>query len=458
MSDIAQILESIVGADAVQITEQQEARWQTAISHSTFQPGLAPQPPCLVLPSDPDSLAEVMHCAHTEGWRVMACGHGSKLSWGGQVQAVDVVISTERLNQIVQHAVGDLTVTVQAGVPFSELQNTLRQANQFLPLDPAYPEQATVGGIVATADAGSWRQRYGGVRDLLIGVSLVRHDGQIAKAGGKVVKNVAGYDLMKLMTGSYGTLGILSELTFRTYPWLDDSATVVLTGKSDALAQAAAEIRASVLTPTMLDWLSTQFMQSLDLDDNPGLAIRFQSIPESITEQCDRILKLSSEMNIKTHLITDEAETELWASIQAQLWPTDSDLTDHCTCKIGLLPSAAMSLLQQLDAWTDQLYWGRIHASSGIGTLRFAVSADMEKSVIELLKKVRSALPSRRESHCESASGYLTILEAPPSIKSAIDIWGYTGNALSLMQVISRQFDPDQRLSPGRLFTQPSAQ
>ncbi len=449
MSDIAQILETIVGADAVQTAEQQELRRQTALLHSTIQSGLATQPPCLVLPSDPNSLAEVMRCAYTEGWRVLACGRGSKLSWGGPVQAVDVVISTERLSQIVQHAVGDLTVTVQAGVTFAELQHTLRQANQFLPLDPAYPEQATVGGIVATADAGSWRQRYGGVRDLLIGVSLVRHDGQTAKAGGRVVKNVAGYDLMKLMTGSYGTLGILSELTFRTYPWLDDSATVVLTGKSDALAQAAAEIRASVLTPTMLDWISTAFMTRFELGENPGLAVRFQSIPESITEQCDRILKLSSEMNIKTHLIVDEAETEFWHGIQAQLWPTNSDPTDHCTCKIGLLPAAAMSLLQQIDTWTEQPYWGRIHASSGIGTLRFAVSADAEKSVIELLKKVRS--------HCESASGYLTILAAPPSIKSAIDIWGYTGNALALMQGISRQFDPDQRLSPGRMFTQPAA-
>ena len=107
-----------------------------------------------------------------------------------------------------------------------------------------------------------------------------------------------------------------------------------------------------------------------------------------------------------------------------------------------------MSLLQQLEAWTDQPYWGRIHASSGIGTLRFAVPTDSEKSVIELLKQVRS--------HCEAESGYLTILEAPTTLKSAIDIWGYTGNALSLMQGISHHFDPNQRLSPGRLFTQPT--
>lgn len=449
MSDTASVLkslESIVGVDAVQAAEQQASRWKAAIAHSTVQSNPVP---CLVRPQNLEQLTEVMRCAYAEGWRILPCGRGSKLSWGGQVRNVDVVISTERLNQIVQHAVGDLTVTVQAGVSFAELQHTLRQANQFLPLDPAYPEQATVGGIVATADAGSWRQRYGGVRDLLIGVSLVRHDGQLAKAGGRVVKNVAGYDLMKLMTGSYGTLGVLSELTFRTYPWLNDSATVVLTGKPDALAQAAAEIRASVLTPTMFDWLSTQFMQAFDLGDSPGLAIRFQSIPESITEQCDRILKLSSEMSIKTHLITDEAETDFWQRIQTQLWPADSDPTDHCTCKIGLLPAAAVSLFQQLEIWADQSYWCRIHASSGIGTVRFAVSTGVEQSVIELLKQVRS--------HCEAQSGYLTILEAPTTLKSAIDIWGYTGNALPLMQGISHQFDPDQRLSPGRLFTQPSA-
>ena len=203
MKAIAPQLESIVRPDGVCDWENIDATQQKQILEA-IAPG--PPPSCIVYPHTPAELAEVIACAHRNKWRVLPYGNGSKISWGGLVSGVELVVSTKRLNSIIQHAVGDLTVTLEAGTKFTDLQATLASSGQFLALDPDNPESATVGGIVATAAAGSLRQRYGGVRDHLLGITFVRADGQIAKAGGRVVKNVAGYDLMKLFTGSYGTL------------------------------------------------------------------------------------------------------------------------------------------------------------------------------------------------------------------------------------------------------------
>lgn len=439
MSAIATTLESIVGADAVHGPEQIDASLRGAIARA-----MVPQSniSAVVYPSTVDQLAAVMTCAHQNRWRVLPCGHGSKLNWGGLVKDVDVVISTARLNRLSQHAVGDLTVTAEAGMPFAELQAVLQAENQFLALDPAYANAATLGGIVATADAGSWRQRYGGVRDMLIGITLVRHDGQVVKAGGKVVKNVAGYDLMKLMTGSYGTLGVISELTFRTYPGQGASQTVIMMGEIEAIAPLAAALRGSVLTPTMMDWLSPGVMQAARLGNTTGLAVRFQSTAESVEEQAARLLKLAEAKHLTTKQFTHDAETQFWQTVQTQLWPSEqsSERPNPITCKIGILPGASAALLQDIEQLTQEgvAYAARIHAGSGVGVLHFP-TIDGAKTLIENVR-----------SRCEADQGYLTLLEAPTELKQTLDVWGYPGNALELMRQIKAQFDPDQRLSPNR--------
>lgn len=181
MKAIAPQLYTIVSPDAVCDWENIDVIRQKQI----FQAIRPETPPnCIVYPNSQAELAEVVGCAHHNNWRILPCGSGSKLSWGGLASGVDLVVSTERLNSVIQHAVGDLTATVEAGTKFADLQAILIKARQFLALDPTTPESATMGGIVATADTGSWRQRYGGVRDQLLGITFVRADGQIAKAGG----------------------------------------------------------------------------------------------------------------------------------------------------------------------------------------------------------------------------------------------------------------------------------
>src|SRR4028119_97792 len=168
MKAIAQELEPIVGESAIYNWENLKPVWQKRITSVN-----APEnfPSSIVYPKTTEELKSVISCAHSQNWRILPCGNGSKLGWGGVGKNVDLVVSTEHLNRIIEHAVGDLTVTVEAGVKFADLQEILLKTGQFLPLEPAYPLDATIGGIIATADSGSLRHRYGGVRDMLLGIS-----------------------------------------------------------------------------------------------------------------------------------------------------------------------------------------------------------------------------------------------------------------------------------------------
>jgi len=428
MNAIAQTLETIVEAGTGVCT------WENLDVHQQAHilSALATQPPrCIVYPHTPEELAEVMTLAHREQWRVLPCGSGSKLGWGGLVEGAEVVVSTQRLNRLIEHAVGDLTVTVEAGCKFSHLQQTLKAANQFLAIDPPYPEAATIGGILATSVTGSLRHGYGGIRDMVLGISLVRADGQTAKAGGRVVKNVAGYDLMKLFTGSYGTLGTLSQVTLRVYPLPMASTTVLLTGEAEALAQASKILLASTLTPTAADLLSASLMANLGGDRQLGLLTRFESVEASVQEQAARVQEIGQQLGLQSIHYSQPDEAALWQKLQNLMWsPGENRLP---TCRIGVLPSNAIALLQQLE--TEM---GLIHAGSGLGSVRFDSLAVKPETILAM------------RSYCQTFGGFLTLLEAPITLKQQLDVWGYSGNALDLMRKIKQQFDPKNLLSPHR--------
>jgi glycolate oxidase FAD binding subunit len=413
---------SIVGEDNVYLWENIELSRHDRILQA-IMPGSVPS--CIVIPHTAEELAQAIAQAHRNNWRVLTCGNCSKISWGGLATCVDVVISTERINRLIEHAVGDLTVTVEAGMKFSKLQAILAEHRQFLALDPTTPESATIGGIIATADTNSLRQRYGSVRDQLLGITFVRADGQIAKAGGRVVKNVAGYDLMKLFTGSYSTLGIISQATFRVYPLPEISGTVVLSGTALAISQAADTLRGSALTPTQADLLSSQVVSNLGLGKGLGLIARFQSIVESVKEQSNRLLEVGEKLGLQGTIYSATDEADLWQKLREQI---HSDVTgSEIICKIGVLPTAAVEVLTSVEM-------GLIHINSGLGVLRL----EGEGEVVKM------------RSLCESNRGFLTILSAPIAIKQKVDVWGYTGNALQVMRGIKKEFDGKNILSPGR--------
>ncbi|MEO0984518.1 MAG: FAD-binding oxidoreductase [Cyanobacteria bacterium J06639_14] len=396
-------------------------------------------PDCIAFPETTEQLAAVVTCAHQNHWRLLPCGQGSKLSWGSLVSGVDLVVSTQRLTQVIEHAVGDLTVTVEAGVRFADLQAMLQQTRQFLAMDPAYVDQATLGGIVATRDTGALRQRYGGIRDMLIGVSFVRYDGQLVKAGGRVVKNVAGYDLMKLMTGSFGTLGMLTQLTLRTYPLQETSQTVLLTGRFAAVAAVAAAVRLSPLTPVAMDLVSADLLpeeQSADC----GLVLQFQSISAGVTEQVQRLQAIAEPHTLTCQILSDNADTEFWQALNTRLFPATAT-PDAVIAKLSVLPANGIALFQALQATLAAGTWrARIHASSGIGTLYLTATDNTP----EQLQTVRT--------HCQTAGGYLTLLEAPAHWKTTLDPWALSPSPKQLMTRLRDQFDPERRLSPGRLL------
>lgn len=438
MSSIVQALSALIGSDAVVAWETVEPSLQYQISQALADRSVQ----CVVYPHSSEELAAVVDCAQQNRWRMLPCGQGSKLHWGGLGKNIDLVVSTARLNRLIEHASGDLTVTAEAGLTLAALQASLAAAGQFLAIDPAYADRSSLGGIVATGDTGALRQRYGGIRDMLIGVSFVRSDGKLTKAGGRVVKNVAGYDLMKLITGSYGTLGILTQLTFRIYPLPAASATVVLTGEAAAIEKVTAVLLASALTPTAIELVSADWMKRLGLGhaSDLGLIVRFQSMAVSVDQQVSQINALGHQAGLKTQTLSETDEAALWRQLPEQI--ETSPLAAAITCKIGIVASQAVSYLQQLEQVVpgQGIRLARIHAGSGLGEVQLLLES--ETSIVAGLVTMRQ--------FCQMHGGFLTVLAAPPDLKRQLDPWGDVGSGLPVMQRLKAQFDPHLLLSPQR--------
>ncbi|MDY6782506.1 MAG: FAD-binding oxidoreductase [Cyanobacteriota bacterium] len=415
----------------VTVWDDLSGEWQEKLQRTI---AASTPPVCLVSPRTENRLAEVIEACHRHTWPVLACGNGSKLSWGGLIpEAIAIAVSTQNLNRILEHAIGDLTVTVEAGVKLADLQTILAQTGQFLPLVSAYSQSSTIGGIVATGD--SWRQRYGGVRDVVLGLSFARADGQIAKAGGRVVKNVAGYDLMKLFAGSYGTLGVITQVTLRTYPIPSASETIAVVGEPEGIEACDRALIASNLAPMRADLLSGAVVGELGLGEGMAAIARFGSMAESVREQTTQVAAIAQKLGLTTHLYRERDEIQLWNRLKQLVENPNS--SDAIVCKIGITPTAAIPFLNNLDSITQKTGLGVIHCGVGLG--RLYLTPDSKFPSIQKLR-----------TFCQENRGFLTLLEAPASLKTQLEPWGYTGNALELMGKIKHQFDPKTILSPNR--------
>jgi glycolate oxidase FAD binding subunit len=202
------------------------------------------QPIAVIAPGSAQEVAQVLRYCNSAGLSVIPRGGGSQLGLGNRPRKADFILSLERLNRVIEHAWGDMTVTVEAGCTMDKLQGVLREHGQQLGADPMQPERATVGGVLATAESGTLRIRYGAIRDLVLGLEMALPDGSVIKAGGKVVKNVAGYDLTKLAIGSLGTLGVITRAVFRLHPIRATTGTYAATLPT---ASAAAKLVLAIL-------------------------------------------------------------------------------------------------------------------------------------------------------------------------------------------------------------------
>ena len=365
----------------------------------------------VVRPTEPDEVPELLRAAQRDGRTVLAAGGRTKLGWAPPPSSADLLVDTTGLGRVVEHTAGDLVVVAEAGVRLSTLQEHLGGAGQWLALDPPEPE-ATLGGIVSANASGPRRLRYGTVRDLLIGVTVVLADGTVAHAGGKVVKNVAGYDLGKLYTGAHGTLGVIVSTTWRLHP-VPATKRVVVVDLADPLAAGplAIAIARSTLTPTAVEVRATT--------GGPAtLTVLFEAIPDSVAAQADAAVALLGS-----------------GRQQEQLPEHFGDRPGGPDDLVLRLSFAPASLSQVLAALPDGV---AVTASACTGVAYAALPAAHAAA----LPAVRAALASH--------DGTAVVLSAPPELHEGLDHWGPLGDAVELMRKVKDRFDPERRLAPGR--------
>jgi glycolate oxidase FAD binding subunit len=347
--------------------------------------------PARLVAAPADTAEAAALIAAAQDLTVVVRGAGTKIDWGVPPRSVDLIVDTRRLSGVVEHAAGDLITIVRAGMPLSEIS----LGSQVLALDG--PAGSTVGGTVATNTSGPRRLHYGSVRDLLIGITVVRPDGKVAKSGGKVVKNVAGYDLGKLFTGSYGTLGLITECAFRLHPCPRATAYV----RAPAPPQAAAQVRQARVAPA-----------AIEVDSVSGeLAVLVEGTPEGVQERAGALAKLLGGE------IADRPP-EWWG---VDPWPAGG---------IGMRLSVPLSQVPALLAGEDP-----VRGSAGTGVLYAAADG------VTQVERLRGL--------CTRLGGHAVVLTAPASARDILDMWGPVPG-LALMRRVKDQFDPGHRFAPGR--------
>ena len=383
------------------------------------------QPRLVAEPATADRLVATLGWAAGLGLGVRVRGGGTKQQWGAVARPFDLLLSTARLDAVVEHRHGDLTATVEAGATLAAVNDALGRHGQRLPLDPGWAVRATIGGIVATNDSGPARHHHGAPRDLIIGCSIVLADGRAAKSGGIVVKNVAGYDLARLMTGSFGTLAVITAATFKLAPVAGSSRTVSIA--LDSLEDAApliARLADAPLTPS-----------ALELEWPPArLNVRFESVEAAVVQQAAEVVRLAGDSG-RAGTVAGEAESRLWADYAAG-WNTSGTLVKLSTRPTELVPT----LVRLRDACkrgaVEMTAAGR--AALGVVELRLQGSAAAQARIIE---QMRESLPP--------GEGSAVVRQAEPELRRLLDPWGPIGDALPIMQRIKAQLDPDGRLNPG---------
>jgi glycolate oxidase FAD binding subunit len=382
----------------------------------------------LLEPGTPEELARALKTATEAGLHVIPRGGATKMEWGNPPRGADLVLSTRRLNRVVEHAWADMTATVEAGCTFQQLQQTLAEHGQRLALDPPWQETATVGGILATNDSGPLRIRFGSLRDLVIGITLALSDGTLAKSGGKVVKNVAGYDLPKLAIGSLGTLGVITQAIFRLHPLPRETRTLGFRVRDyRAMSGLLLSILDSTLVPTGLQ---------IRVADSgpPEVDVRFEGTAAGCEQQGAQALRQASGA------MQAEADIDVW-NARAGLW---SGTEPSVVAKFSLTPANLAAFFELLRTTSEKLRlsWRVVAQGVGVGLLR--LEGPSCSAMLAAVQGLRQNL--------EQSGGSLVILRCPSEVKSKTDIWGSAGDALQLMQNVKAQFDPSGTLNPGRFI------
>ena len=377
----------------------------------------------IVEPDTASDLAATLQRSSRDGLVTVLRGGGTKLGWGRVPSPIDVSLSTARLNSLLVHRHGDLTATAHAGVTLAHLNRELARHGQWLPVDSAFDE-ATIGGIVATNDAGPVRHRHGTPRDLLIGVTLAMADGRLVKAGGHVVKNVAGYDLGKLVSGSFGSFAAIVDATFKLLPLPQASATLHAAYENgETLARDAAQVAASQLEPAAFD---------LRLEGHYRLLLRFASSPAAVSAQIESAQRLLSPAS---SIVTGDGEAALWSEHVRAPWTGTG-----AVLRLGWLP-AQLAEVTSLAHELQQIARGRVTMVGRVGTAAGLLRVDADvRGQAAVIDRLRSSV----------WVGNVCVLRATHELKALSDVWGPPSGAITATRALKQMFDPAGILNAGR--------
>ncbi|MFK5646295.1 FAD-binding oxidoreductase [Ornithinimicrobium sp. LYQ121] len=385
--------------------------------------GIAPR--VVARPASTQETSALLRACHEQDLAVVVRGHGSKLAWGRPPERLDVLLDTTRMDELVEHSRGDLVATAGAGMPLARLQERLGQGRHQLVVDDLVGGTlggSTLGGAVATNLAGPRRMWVGSTSDVVIGVRFVRADGTVAKAGGKVVKNVAGYDLSKLLTGSFGTLAVLTEVTVRLHPVPQASLWVGLTTPADHLADVVAGLVSSQLVPHAVE-------VHVVPDQDPVVVALVTGTPDGAAARAEALAAGLGE--------------QAWVADEAPSWwgrlPTTGEAEEprplllRATARLSGIPQLVGELSRHGASLTGSAGAGVLHAS-----LPGTTAPEAAAAAVEAVRRTSTAL-----------GGSTVVLDAAPGTKRTLDSWGPVP-ALDLMRRVKAEFDPGRILAPGR--------
>jgi glycolate oxidase FAD binding subunit len=390
------------------------------------------EPRFVAEPGSVEEVSALLKLANDEGLAVAPRGGGTMSRLGNPPRNLDLILSTARMNDILEHVPGDQVVRVQAGMKLRDLQEQLAGSNQMVGIDP--PERgagATIGGVVAANSSGPRRYRYGTLRDLIIGVTVVLADGTVAKSGGKVVKNVAGYDLQKLFTGSLGTLGLIASANFRLHP-LPGAARTVAVELADtaAVGGAAQAVMHSQLVPSAVElhWG----------EDAKLLTVLLEGIPPAVEAQAETASFLLRGFGEVRELSDQEAE-----NLGPLPVPGSSTGGDEVALKISAPPAELAGVLDSTwGACSRRGVTPRATGQAGIGVTYVSLSGGDEEAKVQVVEELREVWIRR--------GGSVIVRAAPAAFKRRVEAWGPLGSRLELTRRVKEKFDPRAILNPGR--------
>jgi len=383
-------------------------------------------PGLIVAPRTPVAVAAALAWLSERRLSTVIRGNGTR-SWGRPPARVDVSLETRHMRRVLSHRQGDLTATVEAGLSLADLNRTLAPAGQWLPLDPPFGA-GTIGGALATNDSGPQRHRFGTPRDLVIGIHLATCDGRLVKAGGQVVKNVAGYDLSKVMSGSFGSLAVIVAATFKLSPLPGASATLVINRVQAADAVAIVErLAATQLEPVALEVRATRGRGA----DETACLLRFASVPAAVDAQVTHASRLLEGVGAP-QVLTGNEERELWHAHEASLWEGDGAIV-----RVSWPPARLAEVFRLLE---DLAAGGALHfrGRAGVGSGLIAIEGDDIRGA-DAVRRLRSS----------SAVDHVLILRGSPGLKRSVDVWPALPNA-PLIAEIKKALDPNGILGAGR--------